>query len=63
MADIRQTKVPKRISDIEAAEYQRKGRDVFASMMKDTATELKKNAKEVGFSNFIAASTTYNINC
>uniref|UniRef100_A0A0R3RF85 Phosphatidylinositol 4-kinase beta n=1 Tax=Elaeophora elaphi TaxID=1147741 RepID=A0A0R3RF85_9BILA len=45
VTDIRQTKVPKRISDIEAAEYQRKGRDVFASVMEDVAAEFKKSAK------------------
>uniref|UniRef100_A0A8R1TQK8 Phosphatidylinositol 4-kinase beta n=1 Tax=Onchocerca volvulus TaxID=6282 RepID=A0A8R1TQK8_ONCVO len=47
VSDIRQTKVPKRISDIEAAEYHRKSRDIFASVMKDTATEFKKNSKEI----------------
>uniref|UniRef100_A0A1I7W1V3 Phosphatidylinositol 4-kinase beta n=1 Tax=Loa loa TaxID=7209 RepID=A0A1I7W1V3_LOALO len=47
VADVRQTRVPKRISDIEAAEYQRKGRDVFASLKKDTATELKKSTEEI----------------
>ncbi|CAG9534352.1 unnamed protein product [Cercopithifilaria johnstoni] len=46
--DIRQTKVPKRISDIEAAEYQRKGRDIFASVMEeDAVAEFKKNTKEI----------------
>lgn len=44
--DIRQTRVPKRISDIEAAEYQRKGRDAFASMMKNSTTELEACSKE-----------------
>ncbi|VDO45075.1 unnamed protein product [Onchocerca flexuosa] len=47
VSDIRQTKVPKRISDIEAAEYHRKSRDIFASVMKDTATESRKNSKEI----------------
>uniref|UniRef100_A0A1I8ECW3 Phosphatidylinositol 4-kinase beta n=1 Tax=Wuchereria bancrofti TaxID=6293 RepID=A0A1I8ECW3_WUCBA len=46
VTDIRQTKVPKRISDIEAAEYQRRGRDIFASMM-DIAAELKISNEEI----------------
>ncbi|KAM3728413.1 Phosphatidylinositol 4-kinase beta [Dirofilaria immitis] len=45
VTDIRQTKVPKRISDIEAAEYHRKGCDIFASLTKNTMTEFKKNSK------------------
>ncbi|KAL3990271.1 Phosphatidylinositol 3- and 4-kinase family protein [Acanthocheilonema viteae] len=47
VADVRRTKIPKRISDIEAAEYQRKGRNIFASMMEDTMVEFKKNTKEI----------------
>ncbi|MCP9263033.1 Phosphatidylinositol 4-kinase beta [Dirofilaria immitis] len=45
VTDIRQTKVPKRISDIEAAEYHRKGCDIFASLTKNTMTEFKKIVK------------------
>ena len=45
--DVRQTKVPKRISEIEAAEYQRKGRDAFASMMRASSTGNVKLEKEV----------------
>ncbi|VDK85911.1 unnamed protein product [Litomosoides sigmodontis] len=47
VTDIRQSKVPKHISDIEAAEYQRKGRDIFASVMEDSVVELKKSTKEI----------------
>lgn len=35
MEDVRKTKVPKRISEIEAAECHRKGRDAFVSMVEE----------------------------
>lgn len=62
VTDIRQSKVPKHISNIEAAEYQRKGRDIFASVMEGAVVELKKNTKEVSFTNFVQAATRNNVN-
>lgn len=53
MTDIRRTKVPKRISDIEAAESQRKSRNIFVSAMDD---EFEKSTKEVSFIDSLASA-------
>ncbi|VDM96667.1 unnamed protein product [Thelazia callipaeda] len=45
--DVRQARIPKRISDIEAAEYQRKGRNVFASASKIPSKNMPKRFNEV----------------
>lgn len=52
MTDIRKTKVPNRISDIEAAEYQRKGHNIFASTVEDSMAELKMSSEKVRLLNF-----------